>query len=280
LATTIFITGAGGFVGRALVRAGEQAGARIVPLARDRAAEQVRRSGSDEDTLLHLAWPDLRSTSSGASGPADDGKSWPAFVDWSTGLRQACAETGVRFVGIGSGVEAYLEPGSGLGEPYLGYGRRKTELRMALGVVGEVSWVRLHFLFGPYEAAHRIVPSAIRAALKGTEFACGDRDRRRCWLHVDDMAAALCGFAAEPRPGIWDIAGRKPISFDELFALVEAAVGRPLRLAAGERSTADGRLKLIEPTNLAPNLLNSAGLPTNLQDRLAGYAQWIRGQSA
>src|SRR5690606_3022135 len=151
-------------------------------------------------------------------------------VDSSIRLRQACDLRGITFVGIGTGIEACDE--TQLREPYLTYARRKTDLRTALedGVASPLSWARLHFLFGMGESPDRLVPAAIRAAIRGTPFACAARDRRRHWLAVDDVAAALQAFALRPLPGVWDIAGRAAHSFDALFALIGEAVGRPVQL--------------------------------------------------
>jgi nucleoside-diphosphate-sugar epimerase len=288
--TAIFITGADGFIGRAMRRLGQAGAAEVVPLRRTEEPDAIARRLGERDgaVLLHLAWPDLQGSASGAGAAVGGEGGWRSFVDWSVGLREACARAGAPFIGVGSGVEAYVrpdsdpdpDPGSGLGEPYLSYAGRKTDLRQALSAAGPISWVRLHFLFGPGEAARRIVPSAIRASLDGTAFVCGDRDRRRHWLHVDDLAAGLASFAATPQTGVWDLAGGQALSFDELFALVERATGRPLILATAEKATADGRLKLIAPSNPAPNLHAQAGCPGNLLDRLTEYVQWIRADGS
>lgn len=273
----IFLTGAGGFIGRALGRLADPT-LRVVAIPRDAAPERlVAQRGGGSAALVHLAWPDLRASSSGGGGGAAP-EVWSRFVEWSLALRQACAEADIDFIGVGSGVEAYVGDPA-LADPYLAYARRKADLRAALESLGEIAWVRLHFIFGPGEHPGRIVPAAIRAALSGEEFACGSPDRRRCWLDVDALAQALAGFAAVPRPGTWDICGREPISFAELLALVERAVGRPLKLAKAPAETADGRLKLIAPTRLAPNLPSEAGRPANLLASLLRYSEWIAAGS-
>lgn len=278
---TIFLTGAAGFIARAVRRRAEvEPGAlEVIPVPRADAARFIRAHAPERQgpsALLHLAWPGMRAASSGAGAASEDERSWQGFVDWSQGLRDACADTGTPFIGVGSGVEAYAFPNSGLDEPYLGYARRKAALREALG--DDTSWLRLHFIFGRHEFSHRVVPSAIRAALAGAELVSNSRDRRRHWLHVDDAAAAMVAFAADPKPGIWDIAGDEAISYDELFALVEQAVGQPLRLSYTNAKTADGDLKLIAPTNPAPVLAPGAGSPANLLARLTEYANSTRAE--
>lgn len=278
---TIFLTGAAGFIARAVRRRAEldPGGLEVIPVPRADGARFIRAHAPEREgrsALLHLAWPGMRQASSNAGGAAEDQQVWDGFVDWSKALRDACAETGTPFIGVGSGVEAYAYPNSGLDEPYLSYARRKDALREALGP--EASWLRLHFIFGPHEFSHRVVPSAIRAALAGAELVSNSRDRRRHWLHVDDAAAGMCAFAADPKPGVWDIAGAEAVSYDQLFALVERAVGQPLKLSYTDAKTADGDLKLVAPTNPAPVLAPDAGTPANLLARLTEYADSTRAE--
>lgn len=273
----IFLTGAGGFIGRALGRLADPA-LRVVAIPRDAPLERLSAlRGGGSAALVHLAWPDLRASSSGGGGGAAP-EVWSRFVEWSLALRQACAEADIDFIGVGSGVEAYVGDPA-FADPYLAYARRKAELRAALESLGEVAWVRLHFIFGEGEHPGRIVPAAIHAALSGEDFVCGSPDRRRCWLDVDVTASTLAGFASAPRPGTWDVCGREPISFADLLRLVEQATGRPLKWAATPAATADGRLKLIAPTNLAPNLPAEAGRPANLLASLVRYSDWIAAGS-
>jgi nucleoside-diphosphate-sugar epimerase len=276
---TIFITGGSGFVGRAVRRvAQEERGPEVVIIPRFDAVAFLRSrlaAGQRRATVMHLAWPSLRET---FVSPHAAGAGWRDFLDLSVSLRVAAAEAGAWFVGIGSGVEA-CDPGpaASLGEPYGSYARQKTELMTALLRVAPsaMSWVRLHFMFGPFEHPSRIVPSAIGACLDGTEFACGRRDRRRRWLHVDDTAKLLLDFAAAPVGGVWDITGRQDLSFEELLGLVARAVGKPLRLSGNGSTNGDADLDVVAPTNLAPIVPEWAGRPESLLVRLRDYAHWI-----
>ena len=276
---TIFITGGSGFVGRAVRRVALMEGGPevvIIPridavaFLRNRLAGDRRRA-----TVMHLAWPSLRET---FASPHAAAARWRDFLDLSVSLRVAAAEAGAWFVGIGSGIEA-CDPGpaASLGEPYGSYARQKAALMTSLLRVepSAMSWVRLHFMFGPFEHPSRIVPSAIGACLDGTEFACGRRDRRRRWLHVDDTARLLLDFVAAPVGGVWDITGRQDLSFDELLGLVARAVGKPLRLSEIESTGGDADLDVVAPTNLAPIVPEWAGRPDSLLIRLRDYAHWI-----
>lgn len=262
--TTIFLTGAGGFV----------AGALLKRLAHDKRFQPVAlsRGGAPPATpapavIFHAGWP---------SEPSDRG--WAAFVDHSLRLRRIAAERGWRFVGVGSGVEAFADDAR-LKDPYAAYARRKLELRRALEDAGPegLSWLRLHFLFGPGERPSRIVPSAIAAAKRGAAFLCGSLDRRRRWLGVDDQSAYLADFLAAPVEGDWDIAGRTDISFREFFGLVEQATGRPLRLKEGE-TTPDGGIGMIGPARIAAVVPEGAGSPDALLEALRRYADALESK--
>lgn len=266
-------------MGRAVCRAARNdRGQDVVIIPRIGALEFLRRrlaDGPPHAAVVHLAWPDLRATLEGTQA-ADLG--WREFLDLSVALRVAAADAQAWFIGIGSGLEACAaDPTAILGEPYRSYARHKTELMAALrsAAPSGMSWVRLHFMFGPFENPSRFVPAAVQACLDGTEFACGRRDRRRRWLHVDDTARFLLDFTATPLEGVWDIAGRQDLSFDELLGLVARAVGSPLRMARNPSTNGDSDLDVVAPTNMAAIVPEWAGRPENLATRLGEYARSI-----
>lgn len=276
------MTGAGGFIGSAVCRAAEaRPGLAVTPLSRgtDPAALGAELSGAEQPAIvLHMAWPDLRGASSTATSPVPDDGAWPRFQAWTLSLASAAAKGGAFFVGIGTGIEAYLDREQALGPAYASYARRKQSLRLALeGASGDerLGWLRLHFVFGPGEAPARFVPAALEACRTGGELRCGSVERRRHWLHVDDLAALLCDYLQQPRPGSWDLTGRTAISFDALLTLIEEATGRPARRADDVLPTADAGLALVEPQHLWPGVPPEAGAPDQLRARLAAYGRHL-----
>ena len=162
-------------------------------------------------------------------------------------------------------------------EPYKSYAQRKIDLRDGLAALDaeRFAWIRLHFMFGPGERPTRLIPAAIRAALAGEEFACGSLDRSRRWLHVDDQADYFQRFLEGPQAGTWDIAGQQPVSFRDMLALVEQALGRNLRLRESGEPSPDSEISAIFPERMAPVVPADAGILEALSNRVREYAESI-----
>lgn len=263
-AATIFLTGSSGLVGSSLRRS--LADWHIVPVTR---GEEILSGDSSHPAIVvHSAWP------------SGDASSWTRFRDWSLRLRASAADRGAWFVGLGSGLEAHAAT-PGLKEPYKSYALRKLELRDSLAALDpeRFAWIRLHFMFGPGERPSRIIPAAIRAGLRGEELVCGSLDRRRRWLHVDDHAEFLGKFLEAPQAGAWDIAGQEPVSFRDMLALVEQALGRNLRLRECAEMSPDSEISAIFPERMSPIVPAEAGTLDTLPGRVREYAKHIAEES-
>lgn len=261
---TIFLTGSSGLVGSSLQRRliGDESFC-VVPVER---SAPIPAGGSPRDIVVHAAWP------------SNDAASWKPFRDWSLDLRRRAVDGGAWFVALGSGVEAHPDK---LKEPYLSYAGRKLELRTALADVDDslLSWLRLHFMFGPGEQLSRLVPAAIRAGLAKETFICGSLDRCRRWLHVEDQADYLAKFFRAPQPGEWDIAGRHDVSFRDLLGLVGCAIDRDLQLQESDVAAPDSALSVIAPERMAAVVPEDAGDRAALLGRLKEYAAQLAGAS-
>lgn len=266
----VFLTGSGGFIGCAVQRAANRRGVSTVNIGQEN-IETLRALCAPGDTLLHLAWPNKPQSMSGY--PRDDQAAWQTFVRWSVALRRAAAEADVGFIGIGSGIEAYLNTNL-LSEAYRAYAQQKIELldTLASAHSAPIAWLRLHFMFGEKEAPNRLIPAAIGACAHGKPFVCGSVARTRRWLHVDDVADCLLTATRGDKTAHWDIAGQEDVTFAELFHLITLAVGRPLHLAESKANTADDRLEAVRPVNMAPFVPELAGRRDNLLRRLTHYA--------
>lgn len=266
LQTNIFITGANGFVGRALRRADPS----VLAVPRENSDAFVQGlGGAGNASLIDLAWPGVRPLAGGgAAGLTDD--EFSAFVERTRRLRAACAGSGVTFIGIGTGIEVCDE--ALFDEPYRTYLRRKLALKSA---VGADAWIRLHFMFGEGEAPQRFAPAAMRAFARGEPVNCPLPERRRCWACVDDVARALLAFATAPLRGDFDIAGPEPISFTHLMDLIGKAIGKPAVSHDPGTILADARVPVVAPARLAPNLPTGLGSEPNLLARLSEYAVLI-----
>lgn len=276
----LLLTGSGGFIGRAVMtRAGLRDDAKTVPLARDDAARAIAEARAAQPaadiSLLNLAWPSLKRYAAKSGDPGEDDAEWREFASWTDGIARAAAAHHVRFFQAGSGVEPYaVQEPPALGEPYLTYGRRKDALwrRIASIPALQAHRLRIHFIFGPGEAPGRLVPAAIRASRARAPFEIGALERRRCWLHIDDLADGLIEAAFAPAPENWDIAGPDPLSFADLIEMIAAAAGGAATPIPPKTAPADAACPEVAPENVAPFMRQGPGSLENLQSRLHDYA--------
>ncbi len=281
----VLLTGSDGFVGKAVLRCADAAVELLVsPLAREEAAPQIlaaaRAHPGAQISVLNLAWPSMRQFSASLSGQRGNIHQWRTYKTWLSSLLEAAAQAKVRFFQIGSGIEPYaLGEAQIIGEPYLSYARHKDEIwRQVEKALPDASWrLRLHFLFGPDEAPHRLFPAAIHAFKTGGSLTIGGLERRRCWLHVDDAARGLLAAAASDAPESWDICGSMPVSFAELLTLIGEATDGAARIESPARDIADAACLVAAPTKLAPFMPDGVGGLDNLRERLRAYAQELAG---
>lgn len=217
----VLVTGASGFLGRAVVRRLVERGWRVDAVsssARETAgpvAESVtwhltnlldpdavaRLLGSLEPTrLLHLAWAPNRGIYSS-----------PENLRWLAAGAQLFAQFfengGRRAVAAGSSAEYDWRAGvcRERTTPLAGgglYGASKRALAEVLeelcpnrgsgegeGISG--AWARIFFLFGPHEPEQRLVASVVRGLLEGKPVQCSQGSQVRDYLYVEDAADAL-----------------------------------------------------------------------------------------
>jgi nucleoside-diphosphate-sugar epimerase len=88
-----------------------------------------------------------------------------------------------------------------------------------------LAWARLFFLYGPYEDERRLVPALIRALLRGEPFPATAGEQVRDYLHVSDMASALCALAERRVSGSVNVCSGTPVTMRQLMETVAAVVG-------------------------------------------------------
>jgi nucleoside-diphosphate-sugar epimerase len=96
------------------------------------------------------------------------------------------------------------------------------------------AWGRIFHLYGPYEYPGRLVPSVIRALLRGEPANCSDGRQVRDYLYVEDVASAfVCLVESELQRPV-NIASGVPVSVKELIGRIGEKIGRPdlIRLGA------------------------------------------------
>lgn len=95
--------------------------------------------------------------------------------------------------------------------------------------------LRLFHVYGPWESPKRLIPTAIRAALRGDTLRTTSQDIRRDYIHVDDVVAAFLLAAQRPDLSgeIFNIGSGHQTSNEAVIRLIERVVDKPLAITAG-----------------------------------------------
>jgi nucleoside-diphosphate-sugar epimerase len=138
----------------------------------------------------------------------------------------------------------------------------------------ELAWGRIFFLYGPGEAATRLVPSVVRALLEGTPAAVSEGSQIRDFLHVDDVAEAFVALLDGDVQGPVNIGSGNGVAIREVVELAGAAAGRPDLIRFGAVETRPG-----EPVSLVADvrrLRDEVGFRPRiaLEDGLADAVGW------
>jgi nucleoside-diphosphate-sugar epimerase len=261
--TRTLITGASGFIGRRVVSIvgaaqGEWHAAGLglpprglpanvtwhdVDLLEEGTARRLMTSVRPT-RLLHLAWVP---TARGYWDSLDNFR----WVEASLALARAFAACGgVRMVAAGTCAEydwthTLLSEGTTPTAPATPYGRCKNALRTMLedfcrlaGV--ELAWGRVFFVYGADEPSTRLVGSVMRAIVDGKPAECGDGERVRDFLHVDDVAAAFVELLASRHCGPVNIASGYPATIRMVVEAIATRLGRPDLVSFGRRPAVAG----------------------------------------
>jgi nucleoside-diphosphate-sugar epimerase len=97
--------------------------------------------------------------------------------------------------------------------------------RAAQAGVG-LAWARLFYLYGPYEDERRLVPSAIKALSAGRAFPSTSGEQVRDYLHVDDVASALCALSEQKLGGVFNVSSCEPVTIAGLMRTLGELLGR------------------------------------------------------
>lgn len=202
----VLVTGASGFIGRALLPVLVARGFEVHAVARSAqpAMSGVRWHAADLLTaagrahvlsaarpthLVHLAW-EVRP---GRYREDPVNRLWAeASIDL---LARARAGGAARILGIGSCLE-YGPQGGPCEErtsqcrPTTLYGQAKLATAQAYIAAGAV-WGRVFVPFGPHEPEARLIPSLIRSLHAGQSFDCSHGAQLRDFVYVDDLAQMI-----------------------------------------------------------------------------------------
>jgi UDP-glucuronate decarboxylase len=216
----ILVTGAAGFIGshiaRELVRRGHEVHALVRPqtdlwriadiesslhmVRGDLLDPSFRLPSTVFDSCLHLAWY----VEPGKYLHSPLNKDWiEATLQLARNLKEAGCR---RFVSAGTCFEyAPCDPPQSESTPTAPstlYVQSKLELLQALPSVGiDFAWVRFFYQYGPYEDPRRLMPVVINRLRQGQEAKLVTGDRIRDYLHIEDVASAVCAVAQSQLTG-------------------------------------------------------------------------------
>jgi nucleoside-diphosphate-sugar epimerase len=277
---TALVTGGTGFIGR-----------QVVPRLRDQGFEvhlvaHRKRSEPDIPEGVHVHHCDLFNFSQQRSllsrirpshlvhfaWCATPGVFWtsPENLRWVQAslelLKNFAAFGGERTVFAGSCAEydwsfGYCSEGTTPTAPRSLYGTCKNALRQIFTEYcrqEKISggWGRIFFLYGPYEATSRLIPSVITALLDGKPAPCTHGSQIRDFLHVEDVASAFCAFLTSEVEGVVNIASGRGVSIKEVVELIADRIGRRdlLDLGALATSEAEPPVLLADAKRLAQEI--------------------------
>ncbi|MGA2138606.1 MAG: NAD(P)-dependent oxidoreductase [Verrucomicrobiia bacterium] len=250
----VLLTGAAGFIGshiaRELVCEGHEVHALVRPNADLSRIADIQPSlhfieddllsssfilhPSSFDVCVHLAWY----VEPGKYLHAPQNKDW---VQASLRLARALKDAGCRrFIAAGTCFEyATSDPPqreSTPTAPSTPYVQSKLELFHALPSVGiDFAWVRFFYQYGPYEDPRRLMPVVINLLRRGQEAKLVAGDRIRDYLHIEDVASAVCAVAQSKLTGAVNIGSGQPVTVRDIVLKIGKLLDRVDLIKLGAR---------------------------------------------
>lgn len=88
------------------------------------------------------------------------------------------------------------------------------------------AWGRIFYPYGPKDHPRRLVPSAIDALSRGRIFDATTGEQVRDYIHVTDVASALCLLAENEAGGIFNISSGVPVSVRRVLEILGSLLKR------------------------------------------------------
>jgi nucleoside-diphosphate-sugar epimerase len=129
------------------------------------------------------------------------------------------------------------------------YAECKDALRRVVEKRPDSAWVRFFYQYGPWEDERRLVPSMIRSIQRGEPAKLSPGDQKRDYLHIEDVASAVCAVAESPLVGPVNIGSGEAPSLKEIAGKIGALGGRPDLIQMGAVPYYEGEPMLIVADN-------------------------------
>ena len=282
----VFLTGSTGFSGshvaRELLRRGHEVHASVRPGSdRRRLADVASRmrfhEGSmdampvEADVVVHMAWY------------AVPGKYLTAPEN------RECLEASLRLLSklrgravfAGTCFEHDLHVGilreDSPTKPATLYAECKDALRREVERRPDSAWVRFFYQYGPWEDERRLMPAVMTGQLRGQPSKVSTGEQRYDYLHVEDVASAVCSVAESRLEGCVNIGSGTAPSVREIVTKIAEMGGRPELIQWGAYPAKPGEPKLIQCDNA--KLRSTGWAPAYDLDRGLRHAfDWWRSQ--
>ncbi len=255
---TVLVTGANGFVGSRVVRRLHESGAEVAALVRpgssrrrlagltgvmfleadlaDSGAIAKHLDSVRPEACIHLAWYAEPGKYLDSAENLDSLRSSLALLEDLA--RAGCGHV----VGVGTCFEyamsAELLREDSPTRPETLYAAAKLAFGLVAGArlaqlgIG-MAWARLFYLYGPFEDGRRLVPAMVSALSAGREFPATAGEQIRDYLHVDDVASALCELSHRRLGGVFNVCSGQPVSIAGLMQTLGEILGRPELIRLG-----------------------------------------------
>lgn len=189
-----------------------------------------------------------------------------------------------RFVGIGSCFEYACTKNpvseTSATKPWTLYGACKLAAshvgaQLAHTLDMSFAWCRLFWLYGPYEANARLVPSVVRGLLRGETVPTTDGRQLRDFLHVADVASAIGAVSLSGLEGVVNIGSGEPVRVREVLDTLRLSIGGAGEFRPGARQARIGDPPAVWAETSKLRALGWA--PTwSLEEGLRNTVEWWR----
>lgn len=288
MADAVVLTGATGFVGRAVLAELAARGLRVHAVSRRPGPAQANVAWHAADLLtlegrarvaglapclVHCAWD----VEHGAFWTSASNAHWhTASLDLA---HRFVAAGGRRIIGLGSCAEYDVTAPLPWAEdspvaPVSAYGQAKTALHRDLETLcpDGLIWARLFHLFGPGEDRRRLIPSLIDTLRDGRIAELRAARLVRDYASTGHVAKCLAALIAAQATGTFNIGSGAPRSLGDIAQVIAAAIGPGARVTLGHApGPQDPAIMVPDLTRLwATTGLQAEDLDTALQAAARG----------